>query len=86
MLGDRNAEVEFLVTFIRLRLAQLPRGAAAPDKHARKTQCPCVFERHDADVDVALLEDAIIRKQAFEIVADCLRRDERRSRWRSRAV
>ena len=70
MLGDGDAEIQFLVTFVRLRFAQIPRGAAAPDEHAGKTQRPCVVERHNPDVDVSLFEDAIVCKQDFEIVAD----------------
>src|SRR5262249_57812917 len=55
---------------VGLRLAQVPGGAGAAHHHAGKAPGPGVLELDDADVDVALLEDAVAGEQVLEIVAD----------------
>src|SRR5260370_21505169 len=70
VLADGNIEVHFLVAFVGLRLAQIPSRARAAHHHAGKSPGPALVERYDADVDVALLEDAIAGEQRLEIVAD----------------
>ena len=69
VLADRNVEIELVVALVGLRLAQIPGGAGAAHHHAGKAPLPGVVERDDADVDVALLEDAVVGQQRFEIVA-----------------
>ena len=44
--------------------------AGAAHHHAGKAPCPGVRQLDDADVDVALLEDAVSGEQGFDIVAD----------------
>ncbi len=70
VLADGNIEVHFLVAFVGLRLAQIPSRARAAHHHAGKPPGPALGERDDADVDVALLEDAVAGEQRLEIVAD----------------
>ena len=70
VLADRNVEIELGVALVGLRLAQIPRRARSAHHHAGKTPGPGVGERDHADVDVALLEDAVAGQQVFEIVAD----------------
>src|SRR6202034_4750522 len=54
VLADRNVEIHLGVAFIRLRLSQIPRRTRAAHHHARATPFPGLFERHHADIDVAL--------------------------------
>ena len=70
VLADGNIELHLLVAFVRLRLAQIPRRAGAAHHHAREAPGPGVLELHHADVDVALLEDAVAGEQSLEVVAD----------------
>src|SRR5262249_9880881 len=70
VLADRNVEIELGIAFIGLRLAQVPGRARAAYHHAREAPGPGVRELDYADVDVALLEDAVVGEQVFEIVAD----------------
>src|SRR5258706_14466389 len=68
--ADRDVEVELRVALIGLRLAQIPRGARAAHHDAGEAPCPGIGELDDADIDVALLEDAIVGQKRLEIVAD----------------
>ena len=70
VLADRNVELELLVALVGLRLAQVPGGAGAAHHDARKAPGERLFERDDADVDVALLEYPVAGQQRLEIVAD----------------
>ena len=70
VLADRDVEIHLGVALVGLRLAQIPGGARAAHHHAGEAPLPGVLERHHADVDVALLEDAVVGEQPFEIVAD----------------
>ena len=70
VLADRNVEIELGVALIGLRFTQIPRRTRSAHHHAGKTPRPGVSERDHADVDVALLEDAVAGQQIFEIVAD----------------
>src|SRR6266404_1308085 len=67
VLADRNVEIHLGVAFVRLRLAQIPRRTRAANHHAGKTPFPGLLERDYADVDVALLEDAVAGEQPVEI-------------------
>src|ERR1700733_5154341 len=62
VLADRNVEIHRGVTFVRLRLAQVPRRTRAAHHHARKAPLPRLLERDYADIDIALLEDAVSRE------------------------
>ncbi len=68
VLADRNVEIHLGIAFVRLRLAQIPGRARAAHHHAGKTPFPCLLQRDHADVDVALLEDAVAGEQPVEIV------------------
>ena len=67
VLADRNFEIEFAVNFVRLRAAQIPGHAGAAHHHTRETPLQRVFLADDADIDVALLEDAVAGEQAFDV-------------------
>src|SRR3546814_9132836 len=62
--ADGNVEFHLRIGVIGLRLAQIPRDAAAADHRAREAPCQRVFLAHRRDVDVALLEDAVVDDQA----------------------
>ena len=70
VLADRNVEIHLGVALVRLRLAQIPRRARAAHHHAGEAPLPGLLQRHHADIDVALLEDAVAGEQRFEIVDD----------------
>src|SRR4029077_20382187 len=58
------------IAFVGLRLSQIPGGAGATHHHAGKAPGPRIRERNYADIDVALLEDAVVGEQGLNIVAD----------------
>ena len=66
--AHRDVELHLLVALVGLGLAQVPGGARAAHHHAREAPGPALVERHDADVDVALLEDAVVDEQGIEVV------------------
>src|SRR6185437_9943820 len=68
VLADRDVEIHFGIAFVRLRLAQVPGRARAAHHHAGEAPVPGVGQRHHANVDVALLEDAVVGQQRIEIV------------------
>src|SRR5205823_5655491 len=70
VLANWNIEIEFRIALVGLRLAQVPGRARSAHHHAREPPGPGILEAHDADIDVALLEDAVFSQQIFEIVAD----------------
>ena len=70
VLAHRNVEIHLGVALVRLRLAQIPRRAGAAHHDAGKAARPGVFELHHADIDIALLEDAVLGEQFLQIVAD----------------
>src|SRR5262249_9082128 len=59
VLADWNIEIHLGIAFVRLRLAQIPGGAGAAHHDAGETPLPGLLERDHADVDIALLEDAV---------------------------
>src|SRR5262249_17604631 len=71
VLADRDVEIEFRVTFVGLRLAQIPRGAAAAHQTGAKRPGPRVWKRVCADAAVGVLEDAVGCSEPLAIVA-CL--------------
>src|ERR1700683_1703784 len=70
VLADGNIEIHLLVAFVGLRLAQVPWRPGAAHHDAREAPRPGVRQLDNADVDIALLEDAVARKQNLHIVAD----------------
>jgi hypothetical protein len=70
VLADRDVEIELGIAFVGLRSAQIPGGAGAAHHDTGKTPTPGVRELDHADIDVALLEDAVFRQQALDVVAD----------------
>src|SRR5262249_42022236 len=70
VLSDRDVEVELGIALVRLRLAQIPNRAGAAHHHARESPAPGVRELDHANADVSLLEYAVVREQALDVVAD----------------
>ena len=70
VLADRNVEIHLGVALVGLRLAEVPGGAGAAHHHAGKAPLPGVVEADDADIDVALLEDAVAGEQPVDVVDD----------------
>ena len=64
----RNLEIQIAVTFIGLAAAQIPLHADRTDHHARHAPHLGFGARQDADIDIALLEDAVIGQQPLDIV------------------
>ena len=69
VLADGDVEFELGVAFVRLRLAQVPGRARAAHHDAGEAARPGVVELDDADIDVALLEDAVVGEQPLDVVA-----------------
>ena len=70
MRADRDVEFHLLVAFVGLRLAQIP-GRAGPTEHrAGETPLPAILQRDDADIDVALFEDAVLDEEIMQILQD----------------
>ncbi len=59
-----------LVAFVRLGFAQVPGRARAAHHDAGETARPGIVETDHADIDVALLEDAVVGEKALDVVAD----------------
>src|SRR5712672_4782629 len=70
VLADRDINIELRITFVRLRLAQIPGRPGATHHDAREAPTPRVGELDFSDSDIALLEDAILREQDLKVVAD----------------
>src|SRR5262249_25613997 len=68
--ADRDVELHLRIALVGLRLAQIPGGARAAHHDAGESPGPGVGEPDYADVDVALLEDAVVGEQLLEVVAD----------------
>ena len=68
VLSHRHLEVEFIITFIGLRPPQVPCQARTPHHHARKAPVLDLLFRHHADIDVALLEDAVLGQKPVDVV------------------
>ncbi len=62
-LAEHDIEVELIIAFVRLRLAQVPSDVRTTQHHAGKAPVEGLLLRHNADIDVALLEDAVFRDQ-----------------------
>ena len=60
VLADRDFEFEFVIAFIGLRATQVPGQAASAHHDARKAPFHDRLHVHDADINVALLEDAVL--------------------------
>src|SRR3984893_10163660 len=67
--ANRNVEIHLLVAFIGLRLAQIPGRAGAAHHHAGKAPAPALLQADHADIDIALLEDAVVDEESLQIVA-----------------
>ncbi len=68
MQADRDVELHFLVAFVGLRLAQIPRRTGAAHHDTGKAPTPAIFKADDADIDVALFEDAVLDEEFLQIV------------------
>ncbi len=67
VLADRNIELQLGVALIGLRLAKIPGDVGAAQHDAGEAPGQGLFLGHHADVDVALLEDAVFGDQALDI-------------------
>src|SRR5205085_10503473 len=70
VLAHGDIEIHFGIALVGLRLAQIPGRPRAAHHHAGEPPGPGVGELHYADIDVALLEDAVVGEQPFEVVAN----------------
>ena len=70
MPPDRNVEIHLLVAFVRLRLAQIPWRSRAAHHHPGKAAAPAILEADDADIDIALFENAVVDEKRLQVVAD----------------
>src|SRR5690606_22532154 len=68
VLADGNVEIELIVDFVWLVLAQIPYDARAPQHRAREAELHRALWRYDADIDRALLPDAVIRQKRLVLV------------------
>ena len=68
VLPHGDVELHLLVALVGLRLAQVPRDAGAAHHHAREAPGHGLVHGDDADVDVALLEDAVAHDEVVEVV------------------
>src|SRR5262249_11535590 len=68
VFSDRDVELELGITLVRLRLAQIPRSARPAHHHTREPPVPAVGKLDDADVDIALFENAVAGEQRVEVV------------------
>jgi hypothetical protein len=66
--SHRNVELHPVVDLIRLRAADVPGDARTADHRPGEPPSDRVFLADDADVDVALLEDTVVRDQADRIL------------------
>ncbi len=67
VLADRNVELHLGVALVGLRLAQVPGDVRAAQHHAREAPGQGLFLGHHADIDIALLEDAVFGDQALDV-------------------
>ncbi len=68
VLAQRHIELELGIAFVGLRLAQVPGDARAAQHHAGKAPVEGLFPGDDADIDIALLEDAVFGDQSLDVV------------------
>ena len=66
--ADGHVEVHLRINVIGLRLAQIPCNARPADHRAREAPFNRIVLRHDPDIDIALLEDAVVRNERNRIV------------------
>src|SRR5450759_1141374 len=69
VLADRYVEFHLGIALIGLRLAQIPGRTRAAHHHPGEAAVPGVGELNHADVDGALLENAVVGEQALDVVA-----------------
>src|SRR3546814_19027852 len=80
--ADGDVELHPVVDVIGLRLAEVPGKAGSADHRAGEAPGERVRLRPPGDVDVALLEDAVVDDKGAIGTGSC--RQEGGSRWRSR--
>ena len=68
MAADGDVEFHPVIDVIGLAAAQIPGEAGGAQAGAGKAPFDGLLGRHDADIDGALLEDAVIGQQAFQLV------------------
>src|ERR1035437_273334 len=70
VLADWDVEIEFGIALVGLRLAQVPGGTGAAHHHAGESPVPRILQLDHGNIDVALLEYAIVGEQARDVVTD----------------
>src|SRR5215831_10205664 len=68
VLADGDVEIELAVALVGLRLPEVPGGARTAYDDPRETPLEAILQGYHADVDVALLEDAVIGQQTLDVV------------------
>ena len=63
VLADRNVELHLVVDVVGLRLAQIPGHAGGAQHRPGEAPVERILRRHHADIDEALLEDAVLGQQ-----------------------
>ena len=71
---DRNLEVDLGVFVVGLRPAQIPRHAGGAQRRTGESPGQRLLGRHHADIDGALLPDAVAGQQVFQIVDEFRKR------------
>ena len=66
--ADGNVEAVILIAVVGLRLAQVPGKAGGAQHRPREAPVQRVLRRDDADIDRALLEDAVFGQERLDIV------------------
>src|SRR6185437_3482470 len=65
--ADGDVEVHTVVNLLRLLLAQIPHDAGPAQHRPREPQLHRTLRRDDADVDRALLPDAVVGEQRLVV-------------------
>ena len=68
VLADDDVELQLGIALIGLRLAQVPGDVRAAQHDAGEAPFQGLLLGHHADVDVALLEDAVLGNEAFDVL------------------
>src|SRR5262245_29930064 len=69
VLADGDVEVELVIAFIGLGLAQVPGRSRSSEHDTREAPAPGFIEADDTDIDIALLEDAVVGQEPLHVVA-----------------
>src|SRR5579875_303336 len=68
VLADRNIEIHLGIDVVGLGLAQIPGHARSAQHRPAEAPVEGILSADDADIDGALLEDAVLVEELFEVV------------------